>query len=71
MLITKTSQLSGKQTTRDLPVTEEQLKAYKEGVLVQIAFKNLSAADREWIRSGITEEEWKDLYGDEKDLAER
>ena len=59
MKITRKSQVSGKLHTLDLPVTDEQLRAYEEGTLLQEAFPNLNPPDREFIKSGITAEEWQ------------
>jgi hypothetical protein len=58
MLITRTSFLSGKTNTREIPVTEAQLIAWQDGVMIQDAMPNLSADDREFIKTGITVEEW-------------
>jgi hypothetical protein len=59
MLITRQSILSGTVRTKELDVTEEQLHAYmQDGALIQNAFPNLSADDREFIMTGITSEEW-------------
>jgi len=59
MKITRKSQVSGQLHTLDLPVTAEQLRAYEQGTLVQDAFPHLSPADREFILTGITAEEWQ------------
>lgn len=56
--------LSGDRNTREIPVTREQLDAWNSGVLIQNAMPNLSADDREFIKTGITPEEWEDLFGD-------
>lgn len=63
MIITRTSPITGITHSVDLPVTEEQLIAYNRGLLLQNAFPNLSPGDREFIKSGITDQEWKDLFG--------
>jgi hypothetical protein len=47
----------------DIPVTEDQLRAYSEGTLLQEAFYNLDADQREFIKTGITKEEWVVIYG--------
>jgi hypothetical protein len=47
----------------DLPVTEDQILAYSEGALLQEAFHNLDADQREFIKTGITKEEWVEIYG--------
>lgn len=56
--------LSGDRNAREIPVTQEQLDAWNSGVLIQNAMPNLSADDREFIKTGITPEEWEDLFGD-------
>lgn len=56
--------LSGARNAREIPVTQEQLDAWNSGVLIQNAMPNLSADDREFIKTGITPEEWEDLFGD-------
>ena len=65
MLVTRTSQYSGKQRTRDLDITEEQVAIYESGVLIQHAFPHLSADDREFYKTGITQEEWDELFPSE------
>ena len=55
--------VSGITRTLDLPVTQEQLDNYAQGALLQNAFPNLSADEREFIKSGITTEEWESLFG--------
>ena len=64
MLITMTSILSGKTTTKDIDVEPEQVKAWQNGVLIQDAMPELSAPDREFIMSGITQEEWDGIFKD-------
>lgn len=63
MLITRTSIFSNITRTRDLPVTEEQMKKFlnKED-LVQNIFPHLSPSDREFIMTGITSEEWDEEF---------
>jgi hypothetical protein len=63
MTITRISPITGVVHTLDLPVTEEQLIEYQQGALLQNAFPHLSAGDREFIKSGITDAEWQSLFG--------
>lgn len=66
MLITKTSILTGKTHTIDLPVTQEQLDRWRhDRVLIQHAMPELTAAEREFILYGITPEEWAKEFCDE------
>ena len=62
MKITMTSMISGKTTTRDIDVEPEQVAAWQNGVLIQDAMPELSAPDREFIMSGITQEEWDGIF---------
>jgi len=64
MKITRTSMTTGITRTLDLPVTSEQLQAWKDGVLIQRAMPHLSNDDREFIMTGITAEEWDDTFQD-------
>lgn len=67
MLIQRSSLATGVFHERDLPVTQEQLDAYYiGGALLQCAFPDLSADDREFIKTGITKEEWEEIFGKEE-----
>lgn len=63
MNITRTSMLSGKVNTLDIPATLEQFAAYEAGALIQDAFPNLTPDEREFIKTGITAEEWDAAFG--------
>lgn len=62
MLITRTSKVSGVERTIDLPITQDQLENWHNGMLVQDAFPNLTNSQREFILSGITDEEWNGMF---------
>jgi hypothetical protein len=62
MPVTRTSQISGITRTLVLDVTPRELHAYANGALLQDAFPHLSADEREFIKSGITAEEWDALF---------
>ena len=62
--MTKTSPLTGKTTTLDIDVTEEQIASWQGGELIQNAMPNLTADEREFIKTGITAEEWEELFGE-------
>jgi hypothetical protein len=66
MLIERTSMLTGITRSIELPITGEQWAAYEAGALVQDAFPHLSPDEREFIITGITEEEWDDIFRDEE-----
>ena len=63
MKITRTSQATGITREMELDITDEQILKYEEGELIQKAFPNLTPAEREFIMTGITEDEWKDIFG--------
>jgi len=64
MEITKTSQLSGKENTLDIDVTQDQINCWKEGELIQRAMPHVSRPEREFLMSGITPKEWEDAFGE-------
>jgi len=65
MLVTRKSSISGEINSIDLPITEEQIVRFESGELIQRAFPQLTAEQREFILTGITPEEWKVAFPDE------
>jgi hypothetical protein len=67
MLVTNISQLSGKETTLELDITEEQLERFynrrENGEYVQTIFPNLTPAEREFLLTGISPIEWEKIFG--------
>jgi hypothetical protein len=63
MKVTRTSQATGITREVELDITDEQIMKYEEGVLIQNAFPNLTPSEREFLMTGITEDEWKDIFG--------
>ena len=64
MQITRTNPFNGNVNTRELDITPEQVEAYEAGALLQDAFPNLSADDREFYKTGI--DNWDELFGGDK-----
>jgi hypothetical protein len=63
MLIERTSKVSGITRMKELPVTLQQLERFEKGMeTIQDIFPDLSADDREFIKTGITAEEWDKLF---------
>jgi len=63
MEISRISNLSGIKRTKTMPVTQAQLDSYYiEGKFIQEAFPNLNASDREFILTGVTDEEWEEMF---------
>ena len=66
MKITRTSPFTGKTRTLDLPVTFEQMGKYQNGEgYLQDIFAHLSPGEREFILTGVTDEEWSEHIGAE------
>ena len=66
MEITRTSILSGVTRTKNIDVTMNQLQKWSEGANIQDVMGNLADFEREFIMTGITEEEWNDTFGEEE-----
>jgi len=65
MQIIKTSFVSGKVNTMEIDVTPEQIALWQNGTLIQRAMPHLSVNEREFLQSGITPEEWEEVFGKE------
>ena len=63
MIIRRKSKYSGEVNEMDLDVTDEQIADWQGGTLIQHAMPNLSADEREFLISGMTPEEWKEMWG--------
>lgn len=70
MQITRKSNLTGIERTQEIPVTPDQLRSWKEGALIQRAMPNLTPSQREFIMTGITDEEWDEAFQDEEEPVE-
>jgi hypothetical protein len=70
MKITRTSSLTGITRTKEINVTEEQILAWQQGELIQNAMPQLSADDREFVKTGITGEEWDQLFGGAEEVEQ-
>ena len=66
MFIRKKSMFSGEWNIRNIPVTQSQLDDWQSGTLIQDAMPNVSADDREFLKTGVTPEEWINTFGSEK-----
>ena len=63
-VVTNTSILSGKTRTMKTSATAEQIEKWLGGMLIQDAMPNVSVNEREFIKTGITPEEWTNFIGD-------
>ena len=62
MMIKRTSPITGITRNRDIDVTNEQLVRWEAGALIQDVLSHLSVEDREYLITGITNDEWQRLY---------
>ena len=60
--ITRTSIVSGAKNTMKLDVTMHEYLLWREGMLIQEAMPNLSAVEREFLITGMSEAEQADFY---------
>lgn len=62
MLVTKQSAITGIIRTLDLPITEDQLHRFNQGELVQRVFPDLTPDQREFLITGVVDEEWQSTF---------
>jgi len=58
MRIVRKSPFSGLMHEMEIDITEHQLERWQKGELIQNVFPRLTADEREFIKTGITAEEW-------------
>jgi len=61
MIVRRRSPLTGEMNDLDLPITLEQYHRWRSGDLIQNAFPNLTADQREFLKTGTYPGEW-DVY---------
>jgi len=69
MRVTNVSRLTGRKHTRDLPVTLAELERFEAGELAHVVWPHLSADDREFLVTGITPDEERNLLPPEDEEA--
>lgn len=63
MIIKKISPRTGIQNEMDLPITREQLGNWQNGgMTIQAAMPNLTPAQREFLMTGYTQEDWDAIF---------
>jgi hypothetical protein len=66
MLIIRKSPFTGNINTMEIPVTQEELDCYfNNNNNIQDVFPHLSPSQREFIKTGITDKEWEDQFGED------
>lgn len=46
----------------DIDITEDQFLRWKGGELIQVAMPNITPAEREFLMTGATQEEWDEVF---------
>ena len=64
MKVTRLSPISGVTHTMELDVTAKQIVAWEKGEMIQNAFPHLTIGEIEFIKTGITTDEWDAMFGD-------
>jgi hypothetical protein len=68
-IITRRSPFTQKVNTMEIPLSpsefEKRATLWQTGMLIQDAFPMLSADEREFIKTGITPEEWDQMFGED------
>lgn len=68
MKLQRKSPFSGLINEMDIPMEyseyAERMNRWKKGELIQVAFDNLTPNEREFIKTGITPEEWDNMFGE-------
>lgn len=63
MIVKRKSVLSGIERARDIPVNPEDMLLWETGTVnIQDAMPYLNDDDREFILTGITQEEWNNAF---------
>ena len=67
MLFERKSLFTGKVNVMEIDVTNQELKEYYTGnSYIQDVFGHLTADEREFIKTGVTAEEWAAAFGEEE-----
>ena len=59
MLIERISPFTGKMHQREIDVTQEQIRRWINGELIQTVMPHLTPEEREFVKTGITPDEWE------------
>lgn len=65
--VQRKSPLTGKINTKTFLVADTDLVHYEHGGLIQECFPYLSNSDREFIMTGYTDEDWKQIFAESEE----
>jgi len=67
MIISRRNPITGEWIDKEIDVTDEQMKAWYSGTLIQNAMPNLTDDEREFIMTGILPEQWDEMFNEDKE----
>jgi hypothetical protein len=62
MEIERNNIFTGMPVTKEINVTAAQIANWKNGMLIQEAMPNLTASEREFFVSGVSDEDWEKIF---------
>jgi hypothetical protein len=67
VLVTRSNALDGKFNSLTIEMSKEEFLVcfnnWQNGALIQYAFPKLSSDEREFIKTGITRDQWDEIFG--------
>lgn len=63
MIVRRLNRMTRQYNEMNLDVTEEQIRRFEAGGFVQNVFPELSATEREFLITGMSEAEQKEIFG--------
>ena len=71
MLVSMVSVVSGKVNTLNIPgLTEGMLMRWQAGEYIQDAMPGLTPVEREFLLTGVTPEEWDEMFPEDEEEME-
>ena len=67
MKITKIHPFTGQEVTREINIKEEDYNDWKQGEHIQIVAPYLSVSDREFMITGLSDEEFDEIFPEEEE----
>ena len=63
--VVRVSPLTGKTNIMEIDITLDQLRQWEKGLgLIQDIMPNLTDSEREFIMSGMTDDDWDEAFGE-------
>ncbi len=62
--VVKTSPLTGLENSMTLDITQDMIDDWKGGMIIQDAMPHIQPHEREFLISGLTQEDWDDMMSE-------